>query len=540
MAYLALYRRFRPNDFNSVIGQETIVKTLTNQIINEQIGHAYLFCGARGTGKTSLAKIFARAVNCESPINGSPCGKCKACTMLKDPSNVDVIEIDAASNNKVENVRDIRDNVQYPPVGVKYKVYIIDEVHMLTTEAFNALLKTLEEPPKHAIFLLATTEPHKLPATILSRCMRFDFKLIPLEKIASLIKSVYDEIGKSYEEEAVKLIAKSGEGSVRDALSVADLCVSISDKLTYNDVLQVLGATDLNKIDGLVEAMFLGNTGRVLELTDELSSLGKSVGLLAKDVVNYLRDIAIIKTCANAKDVLALPNDRLEVMKQVASLADNNKILRSIEIVSSIETQLRYSTQQRAVLETALIKASMPQTDYNIDALISRIKTLEDKLEKLSSGSVVVQPKVEIEPVKVVVEPKIEAVKPVEIVKPIEITREAPVIQKVEPQPQAVIDGKKIWGGIVRKLRITPNKTILWVACQEMTASVTGSELSIYASSENEKKLLLGEDNYQTLVSISKGFGIESVKVVIKTEEVKENAQEKAKAFFGDTLKIED
>ncbi|MBO7214702.1 MAG: DNA polymerase III subunit gamma/tau, partial [Clostridia bacterium] len=389
MAYLALYRRFRPSGFESVIGQDAIVKTLTNQIMTDKIGHAYLFCGARGTGKTSLAKIFAKAVNCLESVNGSPCGKCSVCKALQDPSNVDIIEMDAASNNKVENVRDIRESVQYPPVSGKYKVYIIDEVHMLTTEAFNALLKTLEEPPKHAIFILATTESHKLPATILSRCMRFDFKLIPTKKIAELIANIYDEVGKTYDMEAVNLIAKSGEGSVRDALSVADLCVSYGQgKLTYSDVLTVLGSTDLGKIDGLIKAVFEGDTGSVLTFTDELSTLGKSIGLLSKDVVNYLRDITVIKTAKNAKDILALPDDRYLAMKQVADMVDGHRILRCNEILSSIETSLRYSTQPRAVLETALIKASMPDVDYNIDALLSRIKVLEEKLANFELNGV--------------------------------------------------------------------------------------------------------------------------------------------------------
>ena len=531
MAYLALYRRFRPTDFNSVIGQEPIVKTLKNQIIQQQIGHAYLFCGARGTGKTSLAKIFARAVNCESHVDGSPCGKCSSCLALKDPSNVDVIEIDAASNNKVENVRDIRDNVQYPPVSVRYKVYIIDEVHMLTTEAFNALLKTLEEPPKHAIFLLATTEPHKLPATILSRCMRFDFRLIPLEKIVSLIKSVYDEIGKSYDEEAVKLIAKSGEGSVRDALSVADLCVSLSEKLTYSDVLSVLGATDVYKIDSLVEAIFSSNVGKVLSITDELSSLGKSVGLLSKDIVNYFRDLAVIKTCENAKEILALPEDRYADMKKISSLCDNHKILRCVEIVSGIETQLRYSTSPRAVLETALIKASMPEIDYNIDALLSRISALEDKVSKIQKGEIKLSEKIAT---KEVTSSPTEDEKEVNEVK----TQTVKAIEKSEPI-SVNIDGKRCWGAIVRKLRITPNKTILWVACQEMTASVQGTELTVFASNENEKNLLLSKDNFDTLLEIARGFGIENIKVCIRSQEEGEAVIDKAKAFFGDALKID-
>ena len=226
MAYLALYRKYRPNTFDGLIGQEHIVKTLVNQIENDRLGHAYLFTGTRGTGKTSAAKIFAKAINCLNPKNGSPCGECECCRAISNPSNIDVIEIDAASNNGVNEIRDLREKVQYPPVSCKYKVYIIDEVHMLTGAAFNALLKTLEEPPKHAVFILATTEVHKIPATILSRCMRFDFRLISNEKIASLISKIYDEQDKDYEKEAVYAIAKAGEGSIRDALSIADTAIS--------------------------------------------------------------------------------------------------------------------------------------------------------------------------------------------------------------------------------------------------------------------------------------------------------------------------
>lgn len=381
MSYLAIYRRFRPSTFDKMVGQEHVVKTLINQIKTDRIGHAYLFCGARGTGKTSAAKIFARAINCLHPVNGSPCGECEACKALADSSNLDVLEIDAASNNKVENIREIRDKVQYPPVAVRYKVYIIDEVHMLTTEAFNALLKTLEEPPKHAVFVLATTEPHKLPATILSRCMRFDFRLVPEKTIATLVASIYDELGKKYEFDAVTAIARAGEGSVRDALSVADLCVSCSsEKLTYNDVIGVLGATDSRVTGELCEYIFKGETGKTLEKVGELVNLGKSVGVLARDVLKHLRDVMIVKTCKDAKEILSVPDEEYETLENNAKLTDVHGILRAIEIFSSVENDLKYSVSPRIVLETAAMRASMPEQDYNIDALLFRITKLEKTL----------------------------------------------------------------------------------------------------------------------------------------------------------------
>ena len=242
MAHISLYRRYRPISFDEVIGQGHIVRTLVNQIKTDNISHAYLFTGTRGTGKTTVARIFARAINCENPVNGNPCGKCSACVELQKPGNMDILEIDAASNSTVDEIRDLREKVKYPPVIGKYKVYIIDEVHMLSTSAFNALLKTLEEPPSHAVFILATTDVHKLPQTILSRCMRFDFKLLSVKDISDNLKRIFDDIGKKYSEEAINLIATSAEGSVRDSLSIADMCASYAgDTITYDDVLEVLG-----------------------------------------------------------------------------------------------------------------------------------------------------------------------------------------------------------------------------------------------------------------------------------------------------------
>ena len=387
MSYLALYRKYRPDTFDKLIGQEHIVKTLVNQIETGRIGHAYLFTGTRGTGKTSAAKIFARAINCLSPINGSPCGKCAACTALSDPSNIDISEIDAASNNGVNEIRDLREKVQYPPVSCRYKVYIIDEVHMLSGAAFNALLKTLEEPPSHAVFILATTEAHKIPATILSRCMRFDFRLIPTEKIAALIADIYNEQGKKFDNEAVYAIAAAGEGSIRDALSIADIAISYGDgKLTYKDVTEILGSSGSETLSELAEKILKGDAGGAMEVTDRLCSLGKSMGVLCRDIIALMRNILIIKTCKNAPDILSIPEDQFVKLAKTAEGVAGERVLRAMEIFSDAENSLRYTTHPRVLFETAAIKAAKPAADYNIDALLSRVKALEDKLSQMKAA----------------------------------------------------------------------------------------------------------------------------------------------------------
>ncbi len=447
MSYLALYRQFRPTSFDEIIGQDHVVKTLINQINTDRVGHAYLFCGARGTGKTTAAKVFARAINCLSPKNGSPCGECEACKKLQNPSNLDILEMDAASNNKVENVRDIRDKIQYPPVAGRYKVYIIDEVHMLTTEAFNALLKTLEEPPSHAVFILATTEVHKIPATILSRCLRFDFKLISTAKIAQFIGEIYDKVGKKYQKEALTLIAKAGEGSVRDALSIADICLSYSQgELTYNDVLEVLGTSDRAIIEQLLGAMFEGNTGKMLSLTDELLMAGKLVSILNRDVASALRDILVIKTCTNAGEVLGLPQDKLKELEALSQKTDVHALLRAIEIFSVAEADLKYSTHPKIVFETAAVKASLPQADYNIDALMARISALEKKIEEGNFTVKVEQPVAPTAPVsapkqeaKVITAPVKEEQKPVSITVEQEVKKPEPKVEEhVKPVEKPV------------------------------------------------------------------------------------------------------
>lgn len=374
--YLALYRKYRPKTFDEVIGQDHIVKTLINQIKSDKISHAYLFTGSRGTGKTSTAKIFAKAINCINSKNGSPCLECDVCKGL-DNTNIDVLEIDAASNNGVDEIRDLREKVKYPPVVGKYKVYIIDEVHMLSTSAFNALLKTLEEPPKHTVFILATTEVHKLPATILSRCLRFDFRLVSLEKLTALLKKILYEEKISFDEPAINAIARAGEGSVRDTLSIADRCVSFAgENLSYQSVLSVLGVSEREVLIKIADNVFSKNTGDALVLLDSILSKGKSPLVFASDMISYFRDLLLINALGEkSREIVVVKDDIYAQMKAQAITENYSDIVGTIEILSSIEQDLRYSVQPRIVLETAIIKV------INNNSLTKRVEKLEELIK---------------------------------------------------------------------------------------------------------------------------------------------------------------
>lgn len=384
MSYMALYRKFRPDEFEDVKGQDAIVKTLKNQIKADRIGHAYLFCGTRGTGKTTVAKIFAKAVNCEHPIDGSPCGECAMCRSIAAGTSMNVIEIDAASNNGVDNIREIREEVAYRPTEGRYKVYIIDEVHMLSIGAFNALLKTLEEPPEYVIFILATTESHKIPITILSRCQRYDFKRISIETIAGRLRELIDKEQWDVEEKAVRYIARMADGSMRDALSLLDQCAAfyIGEKLTYDSVLEVLGAVDTEVFSRLLRELLAMDVHAVVETIDELVMQGRELSQLAADFTWYLRNLLLVGSSDNMEDVLDVSTENLERLKEEAEMIDSDTLIRYIRVFSDLTGQLKYATQKRVLLEIAMIKLCRPAMEIKQDALLDRIRAIEKQLEE--------------------------------------------------------------------------------------------------------------------------------------------------------------
>ena len=383
MSYTALYRKFRPSNFDEVKGQDHIVTTLKNQIKAERIGHAYLFCGTRGTGKTSIAKIFAKTVNCEHTIDGNPCGECAICKAIAAGASMNVIEIDAASNNGVDNIREIVDEVSYSPAEGKYKVYIIDEVHMLSIGAFNALLKTLEEPPSYVIFILATTEVHKIPITIMSRCQRYDFKRITIDTIAERLKELMIAEEVMVEDKALRYIAKTADGSMRDALSLLDQCIAFhfGQELTYDKVLDVLGAVDTGVFSRLLRYVLEKNVLSCIELLEEIVMQGRELTQFVVDFTWYLRNLLLVKTSDHIEDVIDVSTDNLMRLKEEAELTDMNTIMRFIRIFSELSGQLKYAAQKRILIELALIKLCKPNMEKNTESLLERVRDLEEKLE---------------------------------------------------------------------------------------------------------------------------------------------------------------
>lgn len=382
MSYQALYRKFRPTEFEDVKGQEHIVTTLKNQIKADRIGHAYLFCGTRGTGKTTVAKIFAKAVNCEHPVDGSPCGECPSCMAIADGSSMNVIEIDAASNNGVDNIRQIREEVSYRPTEGKYKVYIIDEVHMLSTGAFNALLKTLEEPPSYVIFILATTEAHKIPITILSRCQRYDFHRISIDTIAARLSDLMQQEKVDVEEKAIRYVAKAGDGSMRDALSLLDQCIAfhLGETLTYENVLEVLGAVDTEVFSRLLRQIIDKNVAAAISILDELVDEGRELGQLVSDFTWYLRNLLLIQSSDDMEEVLDMSQDSIDALKEEAKLISPEVLLRYIRIFSELGNQVRYASQKRIVIEIAIIKLCRPEMETDQTSIIDRLESLEQKM----------------------------------------------------------------------------------------------------------------------------------------------------------------
>ena len=390
MSYTALYRKWRSQTFDEIKGQDPIIESFKNQIKTGRIGHAYLFCGTRGTGKTSVAKILARAVNCENPENGNPCNKCATCRSVLNDSSMNVIEMDAASNNSVEDIRQIRDQIQYPPVDARFKVYIIDEVHMLSQAAFNAFLKTLEEPPEYVIFVLATTEPNKLPITILSRCQRYDFRRISTETIAERLHEIAASEGIAVDDEALHYIARVGDGSMRDSVSLLDQCSAFQfdHKIEYEDALNILGAVDTSVFSDMICALNKKDIRDILNIISEVIEQGREIGQFINDLIMYIRNLLLAKSVDNLNGLVDMSGENLLKLKEDSTLFSVDELLRFIRMLSELSNQMRYSVSKRILLETTLMKMAYPETDASLEGLNAKLSEIKRNIAGIDIDSI--------------------------------------------------------------------------------------------------------------------------------------------------------
>ena len=385
MSYVALYRKFRPQTFDDVRGQDAIVTTLRNQVVTGRMQHAYLFCGTRGTGKTSIAKILARAVNCEHPDHGNPCGECASCRAIRDGTAMNVIEIDAASNNGVDNVREIVEEVRYRPAEGNYKVYIIDEVHMLSAGAFNALLKTLEEPPSYVMFILATTEAGKIPTTILSRCQRYDFRRIGADTLTARMRELLRAEQMSAEDKALTFIARQADGSMRDALSLLDRCLAMQSggTLLYETALSALGAVDTEIFRELLGFLLRGDAGGAIGLLGQMLDSGREIGQLVADFIWYLRNLLLLLASEAAAEMVDVSEQEIAALSALRGRVRPETVMRYIRVLSDLQATLRYATSRRTLTEVALVRICRPQMEKGGDALRERVTALEGAMDTL-------------------------------------------------------------------------------------------------------------------------------------------------------------
>ena len=509
MSYTALYRKFRPGEFDEVKGQEHIVTTLKNEVKKDRIGHAYLFCGTRGTGKTTIAKILAKAVNCENPVDGSPCNVCGMCMKINSQTSMNVIEIDAASNNGAGNIRDIIDEVQYSPTEGKYKVYIIDEVHMLSTGAFNALLKTLEEPPSYVIFILATTEAHKIPITILSRCQRYDFRRITVDTITERLRDLMEREGVEAEEKALRYVAKAADGSMRDALSLLDQCIAfyLGQKLTYDNVLEVLGAVDNGVYTRMFDYVVKSDTIGCIGLIDEMMTLGRDLNQFINEFIWYMRNLMLLDSSDNGGEMVDVSTEQLQIMRQQAAETDVNVLIRYIRILSELSNQIRYATQKRVLVEVTFIRLCKPQMDMaqDLTSLTQRISAIEKQIE---NGSLLAAVEV----------PNNSAV----IAQPAEHTEEKPkIFPKSVPEDikEVLSNWQKIMGQLTR-----PEQNMLETA--KKTVSDDGALVIQFTQSLDEEYFLRDEaKNLENLRNVIENTIEKKIEIQTRTVSLQEDKQ---------------